>query len=187
MINKLILFHWDQCGHCQAFKPTWKEIVDWVNQNKQKYNLETRDYEANRDKSIIDKYNIVAFPTIKLFMNNKIIDINSQDKNKIIDFIKKTIKNSGVQTRNNSSYENKIQLSQYQVYENNKKIEDRFKGQQVKCVDGVCKRYNIKSTGEKQIMRGGNAIIEPYDPNLNYYQKYAKYKNKYLNVVGYNY
>jgi thiol-disulfide isomerase/thioredoxin len=193
MVNKIVLFHWNSCGHCQTFKPIWEEIVQWVKKNKDKYNLIAENYEANEDKTIVDKNKIEGYPTIRLFTDNGFEDLNTRDKNEIIDIITKKI-GKKIQTDGNSNLYKQQQIY-YEEHNKNGKINKKIKGFDKTCIDGKCeiRRYPQKLNGGAlnlynpvKRINGGN-IVEPFDPNENYYQKYVKYKNKYLYATGYNY
>ena len=53
------LFKAEWCGHCKAFKPTWKDIKKKF---KKKYNFHTMDSEKNSNE--IKQWGIQGFPTI---------------------------------------------------------------------------------------------------------------------------
>ncbi len=47
------------CGHCTNFKPTWDQLVELFGS---KFNFIV--YDADNDKEVIKKYQIIGFPTI---------------------------------------------------------------------------------------------------------------------------
>jgi len=57
--KQIYLFKAEWCGHCRGFKPIWEKIKDDL---KNKYDFVTVD--ADKDKNLIDKWNIQGFPTI---------------------------------------------------------------------------------------------------------------------------
>lgn len=80
----IYLFKADWCGHCQGFKPTWEEISKEL---KGKYEFVT--YDADKDKEILEKWNIQGFPTIIKKTGDKAEEyIGERDKQGVIEFIK---------------------------------------------------------------------------------------------------
>lgn len=61
-VNKITLYYADWCGHCVRFKPVWKELKEYIKSNKIPIIME--DYEADKDKEIVDKAGVRSFPTI---------------------------------------------------------------------------------------------------------------------------
>ena len=81
--NTLYLFKAEWCGHCKAFKSTWNELQNNVDN---KINFVT--YDADKDAKIMKEYNINGFPTLMIKSDNKIIEYNgNRDLNSIKDFI----------------------------------------------------------------------------------------------------
>ncbi len=87
--SKLILFYADWCGHCKKFKPIFdKELKELISSSNIPVKLESIDCDKNPE--ITSKYNISAFPTLILEVNNKLINYDGQRKSEdIIQFIKK--------------------------------------------------------------------------------------------------
>lgn len=81
----IILYKAEWCGHCQRFKPTWKEL-------KQKYNnISFKEYDANLHQDKMTQENITGYPTIH-FINKsgEKIEYNGQrDVDSITTFISK--------------------------------------------------------------------------------------------------
>ena len=84
---KLMLFYADWCGHCKKIKPIYDgELKQKISNLPVK--LETIDSDKNRE--ITSKYNVSAFPTLILEVNNKVIKYDGERKSEnIIQFIKK--------------------------------------------------------------------------------------------------
>jgi len=57
--KEVLLFKAEWCGHCNNFKPTWKQLKNEFNK---KFNFIT--YDHGNDQEMIKKMNIQGFPTI---------------------------------------------------------------------------------------------------------------------------
>jgi thiol-disulfide isomerase/thioredoxin len=72
---KVILFKADWCGHCVTFKPTWEQII----KNKEFANkFEFIKYDADKQKQMFQKYNVNAFPTIKIQEGSEIREYDGE-------------------------------------------------------------------------------------------------------------
>ncbi len=87
--SKLILFYADWCGHCTKFKPIFdEELKPLISSSNIPVKLESIDCDKNPE--ITSKYDVSAFPTLILEVNNKSIKYDGQRKSEdIIKFIKK--------------------------------------------------------------------------------------------------
>jgi thiol-disulfide isomerase/thioredoxin len=56
--NELVLYKADWCGHCNRFKPAWEQL------KKQNINVSFVEYDADKDRKVIEKHNINGYPTI---------------------------------------------------------------------------------------------------------------------------
>jgi len=66
-MSKVTLYHWEQCGHCIAFKPQWDVLKNTVfNPNK----IQTNEFEYNSDPDAINDAGITAFPTVVVEREN---------------------------------------------------------------------------------------------------------------------
>lgn len=59
----LINFYAEWCGACKQFKPTWNQLVDKY-KNK---NIDISSIECGNDETLLSKYGVVGFPTIRLY------------------------------------------------------------------------------------------------------------------------
>lgn len=70
-MKTLILFYWSECGHCAIFRPEWEKLKkELVNSD-----IQTKEYEYNKNREIINKYKIMAFPTLLLIENRNITEV----------------------------------------------------------------------------------------------------------------
>jgi thiol-disulfide isomerase/thioredoxin len=84
----LINFFADWCGACKQFKPVWKQLVD-------KYkgkNIDMQAIECGNDESLLTKYSVHAFPTVRLYtMKGGKTQINEYREARTIDSLSKWI------------------------------------------------------------------------------------------------
>ena len=81
--NQLMLFKADWCGHCQDFKSTWEEI-----KKNSDMNISFQEFDADKNKNEMKKYEIAGFPTLLLKTKNNVIEYNgNRDIASIKDFI----------------------------------------------------------------------------------------------------
>ncbi len=79
----LALFKAEWCGHCKAFKSTWEELK---NEMENKVKFVTYDSEANKNE--IQKFQIQGFPTLILLSGNKAVEyVGPRDSSSIKEFI----------------------------------------------------------------------------------------------------
>lgn len=82
--NKLYLFKADWCGYCKMFKNTWKSL------KKENLDIELIEYDSEKDKKILMKYQIRGFPTILLERENEIVEYEgNRELEDLVNFIKK--------------------------------------------------------------------------------------------------
>ena len=106
----IILYYADWCGHCQNLKPTWNEYVERNVNNKALNIAEIPDTSFGK---LASQPMTNGFPSIKMFNNQKEVDIFSGDRsvpkferfsnkniNKILSELKK---NSSLVKSNNKS------------------------------------------------------------------------------------
>jgi len=63
----IILFYMDWCGHCMHFKPIWNEFSKIT--DKKYINVVKTDNDE-----LVTKYKIEGFPTVKLFIDDQVIN-----------------------------------------------------------------------------------------------------------------
>ena len=90
----IVEFYASWCGHCKELKPIWKKMVNIL---KKKYKGECMivQVEENAIPHIKCKKNIVGYPTIAFYKNNKkLVNYNEKDRSlkSLLKFIKSKIK-----------------------------------------------------------------------------------------------
>ena len=84
--SDLILFYADWCGHCQQFKPIWKEIKE------KNLNINYIEYNDEINANKINEFGVQGFPTIILKKGDNLIRFEEErTSNKLIEFINKHI------------------------------------------------------------------------------------------------
>lgn len=63
---ELILIKADWCGFCKRFTPVWNTLQE---QYKNKFKFTT--YDGDKDRTLVEKFNVKGFPTILYKKNNK--------------------------------------------------------------------------------------------------------------------
>ena len=80
----IMFFHADWCPHCKKAEPEWNTFMS---QNDGKeingYVVKCNDINCTNDKdsevtSLINKYNIAGYPTVKMLKDEKVIDFDSK-------------------------------------------------------------------------------------------------------------
>lgn len=71
-----VLYYAEWCGHCQATKPSWKNLASKIGKT---FNVCTFDCEKYKDKA--NSLGIQGFPTIKIYdKNGKLISNYSGER-----------------------------------------------------------------------------------------------------------
>lgn len=79
----IYLFKAEWCPHCVSFKKTWKDLQE---KYKTKYDFVT--YDSDKDKDIIEKWNISGFPTIMKKEGNNVKEyVGPRDEESVKTFI----------------------------------------------------------------------------------------------------
>jgi thiol-disulfide isomerase/thioredoxin len=79
----MMLFYVNWCPHCKTAKPEWDDLkaeydgksINGYTVTFVEYNCTTESAEVN---SLMDKYNIEGYPTIKLLKDNQIIEYDAK-------------------------------------------------------------------------------------------------------------
>jgi thiol-disulfide isomerase/thioredoxin len=83
---KFIFFYVDWCSHCKNFKPTFDELKEKASNIP----IKLEEIDADKNPEMIKKYNVVAFPTLILEVNNKPIKYERERTSEdILKFINK--------------------------------------------------------------------------------------------------
>jgi protein disulfide isomerase len=84
----LVQFHAKWCAHCRKFIPTYEEISQTLASSYPEISIAAVDVDESPD--LADLYEITQYPTLKLFINNKIIDyIGNRSEFEIINWVLK--------------------------------------------------------------------------------------------------
>jgi len=67
--KKLVLFYADWCGHCKKIKPDWDDAAKDANKEDKKMIKVNCGGGTEKDKELMNKYNIEGYPTIIIFDN----------------------------------------------------------------------------------------------------------------------
>lgn len=162
----------DWCPHCKQFSPEWNKIKQWGSQN----NIKVTEYRDGRDDREISKANIKGFPSLRLIHNNSVIkDLPIDSSESVINVVNQIVNKRG------GSHSIKKQKVEVNILTPTK---TKYFGRETDCVNGICKTRDLRPNK----MKGGNnqlhTTIEPFDPSVDYGAKYAKYKQKYINLKG---
>ena len=155
-MSKITLYYAEWCGHCQTFKPVWKNIKKDLEKN----NIEYKEYEHSKNSNEISNANIQGFPTIRITRNNKTYDYEGPRTQK--DILKEfgISSQSGGQRDNCDDHSNKDNCDEHR---NTQKINhDEYSSDP--------SYYGIRQGNRNKQSGGGNM----------YYKKYLKYKAKYM-------
>lgn len=92
----VIYFYTEWCPYCKRSRPEWlkfKQYVNEFNDNDDKdFSISAFEIDCDKKTDIADKYNVKAYPTIKLIYNDTIYDYNEKaDRNNLIHFLKSCI------------------------------------------------------------------------------------------------
>ncbi len=86
----ILLVHADWCGHCKRFIPVYKELADTFSKNGDRFNVFSIESAELTDKNVVQRLNVVGFPTIYFFDQNGLIMNSyngSRDKDSLLNQI----------------------------------------------------------------------------------------------------
>lgn len=81
---EIIMFYVDWCPHCKTSKPIWEKIKEkYENQNINGYRLLFKEINCTKENddevvSMLNKYNIEGYPTIKMIKDNQVIEYDAK-------------------------------------------------------------------------------------------------------------
>jgi thiol-disulfide isomerase/thioredoxin len=86
----LMLFYVDWCPHCKTAKPEWESLKEQyegkeINGYKLSFIEHNCTNESEEVTSLMDKYNIEGYPTIKLLKDNQIIEYDAKPTKSTMD------------------------------------------------------------------------------------------------------
>uniref|UniRef100_A0A6C0HRS6 Thioredoxin domain-containing protein n=1 Tax=viral metagenome TaxID=1070528 RepID=A0A6C0HRS6_9ZZZZ len=92
---EFLFFYTDWCPHCTSAKPEWaafKKETTTVNGYTITYNDVNCTKESATSESMMEKYKVEGFPTIKLVVNGKVYDFDSKPtKQNLTQFVNNTL------------------------------------------------------------------------------------------------
>ena len=84
----IILYHWNNCGHCHRFMPNWYELKSMLGNL---YNFYDIEYSKMQEAPTVFG-NIQSFPTIRMYLTNDKINYDgSRDIATLSKFIKSNV------------------------------------------------------------------------------------------------
>jgi len=78
---EILFFYTDWCPHCTSAKPEWNSFKDsttTVNGYNITFNEINCTKETPKSESMMEKYKVEGFPTIKLLANGKVYDFDAK-------------------------------------------------------------------------------------------------------------
>ena len=90
---ELMFFYADWCPHCKTAKPIWEELKsEYENKKINGYTVMFTDVNCTNEspeiESLMNKYKIEGFPTIKLLKNGQIIEYDAKpSKTTLVEFL----------------------------------------------------------------------------------------------------
>ena len=167
----------DWCGHCQEFiKNSLKTIKDYIKQH-QKF-IEYTELDADNDSQIIDKLNVIGFPTLRIYegrydypFNKQLLEFSNRDPDHIIrvllGFEKKITGEYAQKKQENFNPTKSVSYRSY--YHNyNGKVNREQVG--VVCENGVCKQKD-RLIDENGRVKETNKVL-PYNDVFNELNNY---------------
>mgnify|MGYP003387377314 CR=1 FL=1 len=138
--NSIILFYADWCGHCKDFIPQYVKMPNQI----RKVNFAAVDGNLERNKSVLQKYNIEGFPTMLHFNSNG--SYKEYNGNRTVKDIKLYINSQAKKKRKSNS----VKKSKRKIKSNNvKKSKRKRKSNSVKKSKRNRKSNSIKKSKRK--------------------------------------
>lgn len=76
---ELFYFYTNWCPYCKKAKPEWEKIKsEYENKTINGTTIYFREIDCEKDEETPEKYNVEAYPTIKLVANGKIIEYDAK-------------------------------------------------------------------------------------------------------------
>lgn len=89
-VATLMLFYVDWCPHCKTAKPEWENLKEeYEGKEINGYTMSFIEHnctnESEEVSSLMDKYNIEGYPTIKLLKDNQVIEYDAKPTKSTMD------------------------------------------------------------------------------------------------------
>ena len=86
----IMLFYVDWCPHCKTAKPVWNEMkTEYEGTIINGYKVSFIEYnctkESAENQTLMDKYKIEGFPTIKMLKDGQVIEYDASPKQDLIE------------------------------------------------------------------------------------------------------
>ena len=80
---EIILFYVDWCPHCKTAKPEWESVKEMYEGKKiNDYTIIFTEHnctnESSETESLLNKYKVEGYPTIKLLKDNQVIEFDAK-------------------------------------------------------------------------------------------------------------
>lgn len=167
-----ILIKADWCGHCRHFiDDSLKTITDYIKQHD-KF-IKYAELDADRDSKIIEKLNVIGYPTLRIYegddnypFNKQLLEFSNRDPDHIIRVLlgfENKMKGGYAQKKQENFNPTKM-ISYKSFYKNyNGRVNRGQVG--VVCENGVCKKTNRIIDENGRVKETNNVV--PYNDVLN--------------------
>lgn len=180
----LIKAEW--CGHCQDFiHNSLNQILEYIKQHKDFIQFAVLD--ADKDSKVIEKLNVIGFPTLRIYegevkypFNKQLLEFSNRDPDHIIRVLlgfENRIKGGNKQKKQENFIPTKS--VSYESYYNN--YNGKVSGEQVGvvCENGICKRRDriINENGQVKETKKIMPYNDYYNGLNNYYDASLELRN----------
>ena len=120
----IILYHWNNCGHCRTFMPIWDRLKSMF---RNSYNFHDIEFSKMQEApAVFGK--IHSFPTIRMYLTDgKINYEGSRDLNVISNYIKSNIPERKVSSQPKSEIKPKSEVKGKKIVKAKKEVKPKKK------------------------------------------------------------
>ena len=86
----IILFFTDWCPYCKSAMPEWDKFTDYINElnSVNNFKITLNKIDCDKYEKLANKYQIEAYPTIKLLYKGKVYNYEARpNKKRLIEFL----------------------------------------------------------------------------------------------------